>query len=247
MIISHKLKVIYIKLDKVAGSSFEIALSKYCGPDDILNPIAFQEKIWKSRGYYRSAQNHERPTRKSKPSVHMGAPVVRKHVPKDVWDNYLKIAAIRCPYDAYISFYYFKKYRFQQNKREPLGKNIEEFVIKDKRVINNLRGLHEKGKIIIDFLIRYENLDEDIKKLETKIECPGLLETFQSITAKKNIRPKENTSNCEIYSKYPNAKLIIDRRCSKLAKKYEFFQKYWPVYKSNLESAMQNHDHNSLR
>ena len=39
MIISHKLKVIYIKLAKVAGTSFEVALSKYCGPDDILTPI----------------------------------------------------------------------------------------------------------------------------------------------------------------------------------------------------------------
>ena len=100
--------------------------------------------------------------------------------------------------------------------------------------------------MLIDFLIRYENLDKDIKKLETKIDCPGLLETFQSITAKKNIRPKENTSSYEMYSKYPNAKLIIDRRCSKLAKKYEFFQKYRPMYKSNLEKAMQNYARNPL-
>ena len=241
MIISHKLKVIYIRLLKVAGSSFEIALSKYCGPDDILNPIALQGKIWQSRGYYRSAQNYERLTGKSKQSVHIRAPVVRKHVPKNVWDNYLKIATIRCPYDAYISFYYFKKHTFQQNKKRPPGKNIEEFVIKDERVIKNLRGLHKEGKILIDFLIRYENLDEDIKKLETKIDCPGLLETFQSITAKKNIRPKDNASSCEVYSKYPNAKLIIDQRCSKLAEKYEFFQRYWPMYKSNLEKAIEEY------
>ena len=241
MIISHKLKVIYIKLAKVAGSSFEIALSKYCGADDILTPILPEGKIWKSMGYHRSGQNYKNPTGKHKYIAHVEALDVKKCIPKDVWDNYLKIATIRCPYDAYISFYHFTKYDFQQNKKRPPEKNFEAFVIKDKRVIKYSRGLHEEGKIIIDFLIRYENLDEDIKKLETKIDCPGLLETFQNITAKKNIRPKENTSSCEIYSKYPNAKLIIDRRCSKLAKKYEFFQKYWPMYKSKLEKDIEEY------
>ena len=241
MIISHKLKVIYIKLIKVAGSSFEIALSKYCGPDDILTPIYPEGKIWKSRGYYRGAQNYKSLKEKTRYFSHTEALNVKKRIPKDVWDNYLKIATIRCPYDAYISLYHFTKYDFQQNKKWPPEKNFEALVIKDKRIIKNLRSLHEEGKIIIDFLIRYENLDQDIKELETKIGCPGLLETFQSITAKKNIRPKDSASRCKVYSKYPNAKLIIDRRCSKLAKKYEFFQKYWPMYESKLEKDIKEY------
>ena len=65
MIISHKLKVIYIKLAKVAGSSFEIALSKYCGSDDILTPILPEGKIWESMGYYRNGQNYKDPTGKT--------------------------------------------------------------------------------------------------------------------------------------------------------------------------------------
>ena len=241
MIISHKLKVIYIKLVKVAGSSFEIALSKYCGPDDILTPISPEGKIWKKMGYYRGGQNYKSPTGKSQYPSHIKASRVRKSIPKDVWDNYLKIATIRCPYDAYISLYHFKKHNLQQSKKRNLEENFEECVINDERIIKYLCGLHEEGKIIIDFLIRYENLDEDIKKLETKIDCPGLLRTFQSITAKKNIRPKDSASSCEIYSKYPNAKLIIDRRCSKLAEKYEFFQKYWPMYKSKLEKDIEEY------
>ena len=101
--------------------------------------------------------------------------------------------------------------------------------------------MHEEGKILTDFLIRYESLDEDIKKLESKIDCPGLLKTFRSITAKKNIRPKENSSSCEIYSRYPNAKLTIDQRCSEHAEKHEFFQKYWPIYKSKLEKDIREY------
>ena len=113
MIISHKLKVIYIKLDKVAGSSFEIALSKYCEPGDTLTPILPEGKIWKSMGYYCGAQNYKHLREKAKFAAHIKAVSVKKLTPKDVWDNYLKIATIRCPYDAYISLYHFTKHSFQ--------------------------------------------------------------------------------------------------------------------------------------
>jgi len=36
MIISHKHKLIFIKPIKVAGTSFELALRNYCGPEDII-------------------------------------------------------------------------------------------------------------------------------------------------------------------------------------------------------------------
>ena len=239
MIISHKTKVIYIKLVKVAGSSFEIALSKYCGPDDILTPIYPEGRLWKSMGYYRGAQNYKNIISEPKQAAHIEGSTVRKLIPKDVWDSYLKIATIRCPYDAYISFYYFKKHRFQEKRKKPLNKNFEEVVIEDKQILEKLCGLHENGDILADFLIRYENLAEDIKELETKIDCPGLLETFQSITAKKNMRPEEKASSYEIYSKYPNAKLTIDQRCSELSDEYQFFSKYWPLYKSKLEKDIE--------
>ncbi len=243
MIISHKLKVIYIKLAKVASTSFELALSKYCGPDDILTPIGkngggefreFEEFL--------EAQNYMDPeTQKPKFKSHTSAKEIKGLVPTHIWNDYLKVATIRCPYDMYISSYYFRKYKSQKKKKKSPDKNFEELAIKSKQILTSLCSLHEEGKMLTDFFIRYENLDEDIKKLETRIDCPDLVETFQSITAKKNIRPKENTSSCEIYSKYPNAKLIIDRRCSKLAKKYEFFQKYWPMYKSKLEKDIEEY------
>ena len=246
MIISHKLRVIYVKLHKVAGTSFELALSKYCGDDDILTPIGKGGNEYRESLGFLEAQNYMDP-KKQKPRFtnHISPEEIKELVPRYIWDDYLKIATIRCPYDKYISAYYFIKYKLWSVQKRLIKRNFEEFVTKNEQVLKNLCNLHEKGAISVNFLIRYENLDEDIRKLETKINCPGLLETFQSITAKKNIRPQENTSSCEVYSKYPNAKLIIDQRCSELAEKYEFFQKYWPIYKSNLERAMRNYARNS--
>ena len=43
MIVSHSRKFIFLKTRKTAGTSLEIALSKYCGPEDVLAPIDFDE------------------------------------------------------------------------------------------------------------------------------------------------------------------------------------------------------------
>lgn len=50
MIISHKHKFIFIKPEKTAGSSLEIALSKYCGQEDIITTLG-EEYIRKNLGY----------------------------------------------------------------------------------------------------------------------------------------------------------------------------------------------------
>ena len=238
MIISHKLKVIYIKLIKVAGTSFELALSKYCGPDDILTPINGDGRKYRKSWGFLKAQNYMDPeTQKPKFVNHTPAKKIKRLVPKHIWSDYLKIATIRCPYDMLISGYYF----FPNKEKRAKKGFFEEYLAKNNREFRAIYGLHENGEILADFLIRYEHLDQDIKELESKIGCPGLLETFQSITAKQKPRPKENASSYEMYSKHPNAKLIIDQKCSELVEKYEFFQKYWPMYKSKLEKNIEEY------
>ena len=242
MIISHKLKVIYIKLVKVAGTSFELALSKYCDPDDILTPIKGGGSNYRESGGFPKAQNYiDSETQEPKFVNHTHAKKIKELVPTHIWNDYLKVTTIRCPYDMLISGYYF----FTNKEKKAKNGSFEKYVAKTNQEFNKIYGLHENGKILADFLIRYEHLDEDIKELESKIDCPELLETFQSITAKKNRRFKENASSCEMYSKYPNAKLIIDQRCSELAEKYEFFQKYWPMYKSKLEREIEEYQSNN--
>ncbi len=50
MIISHKYKFIFVKTKKVAGTSLEIALSKYLGENDVATLVA-EEAIREERGY----------------------------------------------------------------------------------------------------------------------------------------------------------------------------------------------------
>ena len=201
MIRSHKLKVIFIKTNKTAGSSFELALSKYCDPEDIYTAIRSDTNIRQSW----NIPQHQNNIVKGKKiyRYHDTAFKIKKTVPKNIWDNYLKVSIIRCPYDAMISSYYWKKPE----------KSLSLFIINRLKTLKRLWDynlLCINNRLVTDFLIRYEHLDEDIKKLETKIGCPGLLETFQNIKDKSNYRPP-GKDIYTVYSKNPIARAIIDK------------------------------------
>ena len=239
MIISHKLECIYIKLSKVAGTSFEIALSKYCGENDIITPITEEDEIIRQFMKFHGPQNYmDSKTWKIKFRNHSIAPEIQSLISPDIWNNYLKVATIRCPYDMFISHYYDYKTNISRWKRVIRKPAFEKFIYTNNIVLDHICGLHIKGKIAADFLIRYEYLNEDIKKLEMNIGCPGLLKTFQGINAKKGFRPQTGASSYMMYSKYPDAKLMIDKRCSLNIDKYEFFRKHWPMYKAILEENL---------
>ena len=229
----------------MASTSFESALSKYCGPNDIIAKLGRgNDKLRKSLGYY-GKQNVEINNKDSKVRYkeHDGAIVIKKTIPPDIWDSYTKIAAIRNPYDKMISKYYdvFREAR----KEETL--TFEQFIRRKRR----MRGwiarylyspIHIDGKLIVDFYIRYEYLIEDIKKLEMKIACPGLSETMEQFSFGTEFRPKQGTSLYDIYSKYPKAKSMIDEDLYENLDKYELLKDHLPKYKLELEKILDTGD-----
>ena len=223
MIVSHKLKVIFIKTKKVAGTSFEIALSKYCGERDIITPISDDdEQIRKDMGYL-CAQNYEK-SQWSIPNLnflvsepfynHMDALSIKNLIPSDIWDNYLKISISRDPCDVIISRYFYDL-SYNQSLLQPLPRGkmlsidgqplkLPEGVISfrdyvyscsDEILSENNFITHIKGVNVIDYMIKYENLQQDISLLEKKINAPGLYQTFKRMNAKGNIRPHDANVN----------------------------------------------------
>ncbi len=173
---------------------------------------------------------------------HLGADKIRELIGPNLFYNYLKIAIIRNPYQKAISWYFWKKRR---EKLSEIKEDFEEFIAsscRQKRIRSNpfldYYQIHIDGKSIADFIIRYEHLNEDIKKLEEKIACPGLLETFLSLNAKGGIRPKKTASLYDVYSKYPKAKTMIDEVYYGYSDRYELMQEYWSAYKTELETIL---------
>ena len=141
MVISHSLKVIFIKLKKVSGTSFEIALSKFCDSNDVITKLE-EEETRISLGFTK-ASNYKifrtklilaklkmltgaKKYRTFKTSIeHLGAKEIKEIIAPDVWNNYLKIAIIRSPYQKAISYYFWKK---RSEKLTVIKKDFEEFI-----------------------------------------------------------------------------------------------------------------------
>ena len=234
---------------KIAGSSFEMAFTKYCSSHDIITPIAAKKSSEQRKkvGYnagqnYTSPYEYRLPHKKiisrspAKFREHFSAHQIKKYLPKEIWNYYVKISIIRCPYDMLISYYYWA--RRIPSKRPDSFENYAANSGID-RVIKNYGKLHIHGKLVIDFIIRYECFDEDIKKLENTIGCNGLLESFKNIRAKSHLRPQtEKTSSCAVYAKYPKVKKKLDKALDRNLNCHEALQKHWPSYKAILEDAM---------
>jgi hypothetical protein len=178
MIISHKQKIIFIKTKKVSGTSFEIALSKFCGDDCVITPIG--DTTLRKKLVEREAINFKKPGCHF--FNHQSAGNVRKHIDKKIWNEYKKVSMCRNPFDMVISMFFYRN-RMAKNKID--NKKIN--VMNDIKVVK--QNLEIAPPNLIDVFLKYENIEEDIKSLG----IDGLWEVYQSSTAKKNFRPENFT------------------------------------------------------
>lgn len=188
MIISHDLKFIFIKTNKTAGTSVEIALSKFCGPTDILTPISPEDEKTRNDLGYRGPQNYSAPfyehtisdwiklfrekTKKQRFYNHISAAEIKQYIDQDVWDNYFKFCIERNPWDRLISLYYF---RFKSEPRP----TIAEFVSSEAPLILKRRGYDLytiDGQVVVDKICLYENLLDDLNAVCKRINIPRMLE-----------------------------------------------------------------------
>lgn len=186
MIVSHKYKFIFLKTRKTAGTSIEIALSKECGPEDIITPIhpAEDELLRKEFGG-RGPQNFTYPKnryslrdwavlalkQKQKTAYnHMPASQVLHLVGPEIWNSYYKFTVARNPWDAAISMYYWRSGESRPSLSEfiassdldPLKKNFLIYTL--------------DGKVAVDKICRFENLKEELATVYEHLGIPGPLE-----------------------------------------------------------------------
>jgi len=176
MIISHRHKFIFLKTEKTAGTAIEAALSELCGPDDVITPFS-EESESDRRG--RAPQNYRiehplkphrplwrkvlmRPERYYHPSVgyyeHMPAWRTRAYVGEAIWRDYFKFAFVRNPWDRQISQYLYK------TKSKAQRPSLDRFMARKKRAYVTSYEIYTiEGKVAVDYVGRYESLDQDFK------------------------------------------------------------------------------------
>lgn len=178
MVISHKHKFIFLEKPKVASCSIRVALQK------------ISDVRWV----------HDKGKR------HGGIKVSLKHFPESA--NYFKFAFTRNPWDLELSYYIWLKSMSGHKKRyQENSITFEEHI--NSKMFNKMPTFLSfssffKGQINVDFVGRFENLQEDFDKICSQIGIPS-----QTLSTR-------NKTKREHYSSYYNKETM-----NMVAKKHE--------------------------
>ena len=182
MIISHTHRYIFIKSRKTAGTSVEVALSKHCSNGDMVTSL---EDYWFNRDergeWLHSSMNAEGFFQ------HDPADEVKRKVSPEIWNKYFKFSIARNPWDRVVSDFAWQarnKAEMKSVKRwyHRLGVPSDEFRETTKLFRRFVAGewkTHDrfyvmKGELCVDFVIRFERLNEDLAEVCRRVGLPTL-------------------------------------------------------------------------
>lgn len=180
MILSNKYKFIFIKNRKVAGTSVEAYLSQYCGKHDIITSGGETKGqnargIWNSYSEFISAGSFKKRydvlsdlIHFNKYKSHMGARLLQIRIPIKKWELYYKFCIERNPWDKTLSFYHMKNHNPCFPKM-----SFDHFLASHHSLCSDYnRYCGPDGKILVDSVLRYENLLEDFSGICEKLGIP---------------------------------------------------------------------------
>ena len=186
MILSHKYRFIFIKTRKTAGTSVEISLSRFCGPDDVITPISVKDELIRRKmgvgprnydGFLPDwkALRHGRLARGFRYWNHMRASQIRRRVGRRIWNSYFKFCFERNPWDKTVSLFHHERKHKKAHRWED---NIESFLQhREHRLPSDFRRYTIGGLVAVDRIGRYEQLEHDLTHIcqQVGIEFDGWL------------------------------------------------------------------------
>jgi hypothetical protein len=209
VIISHSRRFIFIKTVKTAGTSLEMALSKYCSEGDVLAQLEPREEAQRRDVAGIGAQGHLKPasamkrmelmryltrgTRNQIIAEHSSAIQVREFVGPEVWESYFKFAVVRHPFDRMVSRFYYSRHFELENGRLVVWdhEDFDQFLrYRTEHLTENWRLLTEKDRVLVDYAVHYERLADDLAEVSRRIGLDhNLHDDMRAIKAKGGIRP----------------------------------------------------------
>jgi hypothetical protein len=168
VIVSHEHRFVFMKTRKTAGTSVEIALSRVCGPDDVITPV-LEEDLRQAAGG-RGPQNFESPPLDRKAFNHMPVSMVRRMLGRKRFESYFSFSVERNPWDAVVSLYHWHV----RDSPDPMpfpayvaSEAVETFAVKQQRIYRL------DGRVAVDRVLRYEALADELAAVWSELGLPG--------------------------------------------------------------------------
>lgn len=151
MIASHRHRFVFLKTRKTAGTSIEIALSRHCGPDDVITPISPADERLRRELGGRGPQNHLTEPRAYN---HMRARRAITLLGRPTWEAYFTFAVERNPWDLVASSYRYSA------RRPGFSVPFADYVRSRRvdRLAGNERIYRLRDRVAVDVVYRYEEL-----------------------------------------------------------------------------------------
>ncbi|CAN5611258.1 sulfotransferase family 2 domain-containing protein [soil metagenome] len=169
MIISHQHRFVFMKSRKTAGTSVEIALSRVCGPEDVITALPRADEAIRAAAGGRGRQHTTGPGLRRSVHEHSPVAVARQALGEATWAEYFTFVVERNPWDAVVSLYFWVN-------RHDGRLTFDEFVHRDE-VVNlasqQFRSWHARGERAVDRVLRYERLDDEVGEVWEHLGLPG--------------------------------------------------------------------------
>ncbi|MEL7221035.1 MAG: sulfotransferase family 2 domain-containing protein [Bacteroidota bacterium] len=203
MIVSHQHKFIFIKPQKTAGTSVELLLSRICGSQDIITPLGYDpDPNVRVKNKAKAPQNYQRPKplkhwelrevfnllrRGEKPNLnyweHMQATAIKQYVGSEIWQEYLKISIVRNPWDHAVSLFKWMSHHDYEGVSQLEFNTFLRERYKRMWPFYAIKNIYQ-----VDFMLRFEHLNDDIKKLAEHLP----LDDLEIPVTKHKIRQKKS-------------------------------------------------------
>ena len=184
MIISHLNKFIFLKTVKTGGTSLEAYLASFCDTRDIITPICPPidgHRPSNHRGWFNIFRalfdiNELRTSglgwlivdflRRRKFSNHLSGRQVRARVGHNLWRDYYTFCVDRNPWDKTLSHYHMLSAR----SNAPLS--LDAYFEAGKFPVNVGMYTNRDGSLIVDRVLRYEHLGEELVEVGARLGLP---------------------------------------------------------------------------